>query len=120
MTEDRTSKLAALRAEDGQFTIVHCEDQDPANTAAAAVLNAEGNALLLGWYHYTSLPAPDVGNPPDDGILLEVRPLAGGTRYQGLLHTGTERDWGQYYDGYSYQQKTRYLTFDPLEGGSLA
>ena len=119
-SEDRTSKLAALRAEDGQFTIVHCEDQDPANTATAAVLNAEGNALLLGWYHYTSLPAPDVGNPPEDGILLEVRPLTGGTRYQGLLHTGTERDWGQYYDGYSYQQKTRYLTFDPLEGGSLA
>lgn len=118
-TEDRVSKLAAFRVADGQFTLVHCQDQDPANTAAEAVLNAEGNALLLGWYHDAPLPTPEVGIPPEDGILLEVRPLTGGTSYRGLLRTGAERDWGESYENGSYQNKTRYLTFDPLEGGTL-
>lgn len=119
-TEDRVSRLAAFRAEDGKFTLVHCQDQDPANTAAEAVLNAEGNALLLGWYHDAPLPTPEVGTPPEDGILLEVRPLTGGVRYRGLLRTGAERDWGESYESYSYQNKTRYLTFDPMKGGDLA
>lgn len=116
-TEDRTSKLAALRAEDGKFTVVYCQDQDPANPAAAAVLNAEGNALLLGWYHDAPLPASETGNQPEDGILLEVHPLTGGTSYRGLLRSGIDRDWGNLYDAYSQQRKDRYLTFDPLEGG---
>lgn len=116
-TENRTSKLAALRVADGKFTLAHCQDQDPANTAAAAVLNAEGNALLLGWRHNAPLPAADTGNQPEDGILLEVHPLTGGTSYRGLLRSGIDRDWGNLYDAYSQQRKDRYLTFDPLEGG---
>lgn len=116
-TEDRTSRLTALRAEDGKFTVVHCQDQDPANPAAEAVLNAEGNALLLGWYHDAPLPASETGNQPEDGILLEVHPLTGGTSYRGLLRSGIDRDWGNLYDAYSQQRKDRYLTFDPLEGG---
>lgn len=116
-TENRTSKLAALRVADGKFTLVHCQDQDPANTAAAAVLNAEGNALLLGWRHDAPLPASETGNQPEDGILLEVHPLTGGTSYRGLLRSGIDRDWGNLYDAYSQQRKDRYLTFDPLEGG---
>lgn len=116
-TENRTSKLAALRVADGKFTLAHCQDQDPANTAAAAVLNAEGNALLLGWYHDAPLPASETGNQPEDGILLEVHPLTGGTSYRGLLRSGIDRDWGNLYDAYSQQRKDRYLTFDPLEGG---
>lgn len=116
-TENRTSRLAALRVADGKFTLVHCQDQDPANTAAAAVLNAEGNALLLGWYHDAPLPASETGNQPEDGILLEVHPLTGGTSYRGLLRSGIDRDWGNLYDAYSQQRKDRYLTFDPLEGG---
>lgn len=113
---NRVSRLAAFRVEDGQFTLVHCQDQDPANTATAAVLNAEGNALLLAWWHTAPLPAPETGTPPQDGLLLEVHPLEGGTRYQGLLRTGADRDWS---NAYSYQSfhKDRYLTFDPLEGG---
>lgn len=116
-TENRTSKLAALRVADGKFTLVHCQEQDPGNTAAAAVLNAEGNALLLGWYHDAPLPASETGNQPEDGILLEVHPLTGGTSYRGLLRSGIDRDWGNLYDAYSQQRKDRYLTFDPLEGG---
>lgn len=118
-TEDRTSRLAAFRAQDGKFTVVHCQDQDPANPAAEAVLNAEGNALLLGWYHDAPLPAAETGAQPEDGILLEVQPLTGGVRYRGLLRTGEDRDWGNLYDAYSQQRKDRYLTFDPLEGGAL-
>lgn len=118
-TENRTSKLAALRVADGKFTVVHCQDQDPANTAVTAVLNAEGNALLLAWFHDAPLPAADNGNQPEDGILLEVQPLTGGASYRGLLRTGTDRDWGNLYDAYSQQRKDRYLTFDPLEGGNL-
>lgn len=118
-TEDRASKLAALRVENGKFTLVHCQDQDPANTAAAAVLNAEGNALLLAWRHEAPLTAADTGVRPEDGYLLEVQPLTGGASYRGLLRTGSERDWGNLYDAYSRHRKDRYLTFDPLEGGAL-
>ena len=112
------SKLAAFRVQDGKFTLVHCQEQTPGNTAAAAVLNAEGNALLLGWYHDAPLPASETGNQPEDGILLEVHPLTGGTSYRGLLRSGIDRDWGNLYDAYSQQRKDRYLTFDPLEGGA--
>ena len=109
------SQLAALRVQDGTFTLVHCQEQDAHNTAAAAVLNAEGNALLLAWRHEASLPASDSGLVPEDGMLLEVRSLEGDTRYRGLLRTGAERDWGDAY-GSAYLHKGRYLTFDPLEG----
>lgn len=112
------SKLAAFRVQDGKFTLVHCQEQAPGNTAAAAVLNAEGNALLLGWRHNAPLPAADTGNQPEDGILLEVHPLTGGTSYRGLLRSGIDRDWGNLYDAYCQQRKDRYLTFDPLEGGA--
>lgn len=114
-----SSQLAALRVQDGTFTVVHCQEQDAHNTAAAAVLNAEGNALLLAWRHEASLPASDSGIQPEDGMLLEVRSLAGDIRYRGLLHTGAERDWGEDY-GSAYLHKGRYLTFDPLEGDASA
>lgn len=110
-----SSQLAALRVQDGTFTLVHCQEQDAHSTAAAAVLNAEGNALLLAWRHEASLPASDSGLVPEDGMLLEVRSLEGDTRYRGLLRTGAERDWGDAY-GSAYLHKGRYLTFDPLEG----
>ena len=113
------SQLAALRVQDGTFTLVHCQEQDAHNTAATAVLNAEGNALLLAWRHEASLPASDSGLPPEDGVLLEVRSLAGDSRYRGLLRTGAERDWGENY-GSAYLHKGRYLTFDPLEGDASA
>ena len=52
-------------------------------------------------------------------MLLEVRSLAGDSRYRGLLRTGAERDWGEDY-GSAYLHKGRYLTFDPLEGDASA
>ena len=123
-----TLYLAALRAEDGHFTLSTLLPEsrfgggDDAGMLNAAVLNAEGNALLIGRRHYALLPATNDGSQPEDGVRLEVYPLDGtGPSYRGLLATGADRDW---FDSYGFNsinlhRSARYLTFDPLpkDGG---
>lgn len=124
--EDRY--LAALRAEDGHFTLSTLLPEsrfgggDDAGMLNAAVLNAEGNALLIGRRHYASLPATNDGSQPEDGVRLEVYPLDGaGPSYRGLLTTGPDRDWFASYglNSINLHRSARYLTFDPLpkDGG---
>lgn len=123
-----TLYLAALRAEDGHFTLSTLLPEsrfgggDDAGMLNAAVLNAEGNALLISRRHKASLPATNTGSQPEDGVRLEVYPLDGtGPSYRGLLTTGADRDWFDSYDfiNFTLHRSARYLTFDPLpkDGG---
>lgn len=119
--------LAVLRVKDGQFVLgallpgSQFAAENGLADVRAAVLNAEGNALLLAHAHYAQLPAPLLGQPAQDGVLLEVRPLEGGDAlYRGMLYTGEERDWANIYTpGASFYKDSCYLTFDPLpkDGG---
>lgn len=123
-----TLYLVALRAEGGHFTLGALLPEsrfgggDDAGMLNAAVLNAEGNALLIGRRHNAALPATNTGSQPEDGVRLEVFPLDGaGPSYRGLLLTGADRDWcGSYgFNSINLHHTARYLTFDPLpkDGG---
>lgn len=120
--------LAALRAEDGRFTLGALLPESRFGNGTeleglqTAVLNAEGNALLLARPHDAALPDTHSYQQPRDGVLLSVWPLAGGSAaYRGLLVTGEARDWCFSYEsvGYNPHRQERYLTFDPLpkDGG---
>lgn len=123
-----TLYMAALRTEEGRFTLCALLPEsrfgggDEAGMVNAAVLNAEGNALLIGRRHNALLPATNTGSQPEDGVTLEVYPLDGaGPSYRGLLATGADRDWFDSYDfnNFTLHRSARYLTFDPLpkDGG---
>lgn len=123
-----TLYMAALRTEEGRFTLCALLPEsrfgggDEAGMVNAAVLNAEGNALLIGRRHNALLPATNTGSQPEDGVRLEVYPLDGaGPSYRGLLTTGADRDWFASYglNSINLHRSARYLTFDPLpkDGG---
>lgn len=120
--------LVALRVDDGQFVLGALLPESRFGNGTelqgvqTAVLNAEGDALLLAHPHDAALPDTHTAQQPRDGVALAVWPLAGGSAaYRGLLRTGQDRDWCFSYGsvGYNPHRHERYLTFDPLpkDGG---
>lgn len=94
--ETISPRLVALRAEDGQFTLVESLADDPAYTTKAAVLNAEGNALLIAADDTFDGIASETGLQTMQGLNLRVQPLDGTpATYRGRLHLGGEREWGR-------------------------
>lgn len=88
--------LAALRVEDGKFTVVETVADDPRCDTEAAVLNAEGNALLIASKQFFEALSSETGLPALQGLNLRVQPLDGSAAtYQGRLTLGGEREWGR-------------------------
>ena len=89
-------RLAALRVEDGKFTVVANLADDPTFATKAAVLNAEGDALLIAKEHNFDGITSETGLSTLQGLDLRVQPLDGSAAtYRGRLHLGGEREWGR-------------------------
>lgn len=70
-------RLVALRVEDGKFTVVQSMQDDPTFANRAAVLNAEGNALLIASEHNFDGITSETGLQTMQGLDLRVQPLDG-------------------------------------------
>ena len=89
-------RLAALRVEDGKFTVVESLADDSTFATMAAVLNAEGDALLIASEHNFDGITSETGLQTMQGLDLRVQPLDGSAvTYQGRLNLGGEREWGR-------------------------
>lgn len=82
-------RLAALRVENGKFTVVESLADDSTFATRAAVLNAEGDALLIASEHNFDGITSETGLQTIQGMDLRVQPLDGSAvTYQGRLNLG--------------------------------
>lgn len=89
-------RLAALRVENGKFTVVESLADDSTFATRAAVLNAQGDALLIASEHNFDGITSETGLQTMQGLDLRVQPLDGSAvTYQGRLNLGGEREWGR-------------------------
>lgn len=108
-------RLVALRVEDGKFTVVQGMQDDPAFTTRAAVLNAEGDALLIASEHNFDGITSETGLQTMQGLDLRVQPLDGSAAtYQGRLNLGGEREWGRMANANPYIME-RVVEFPTIE-----
>lgn len=108
-------RLVALRVEDGKFTVVQSMQDDPAFATRAAVLNAEGDALLIAREHNFDGITSETGLQTMQGLDLRVQPLDGSAAtYQGRLNLGGEREWGRMANANPYIME-RVVEFPTIE-----
>lgn len=108
-------RLVALRVEDGKFTVVQGMQDDPTFTTRAAVLNAEGDALLIAREHNFDGITSETGLQTMQGLDLRVQPLDGSAAtYQGRLNLGGEREWGRMANANPYIME-RVVEFPTIE-----
>lgn len=89
-------RLAALRVENRKFTVVESLADDSTFATQAAVLNAQGDALLIASEHNFDGITSETGLQTMQGLDLRVQPLDGSAAtYQGRLNLGGEREWGR-------------------------
>lgn len=108
-------RLVALRVEDGKFTVVQSMQDDPTFATRAAVLNAEGDALLIAREHNFDGITSETGLQTMQGLDLRVQPLDGSAAtYQGRLNLGGEREWGRMANANPYIME-RVVEFPTIE-----
>lgn len=91
--------LAALRVENGRFTVARTLENDGAG-ADAAVLNEAGDAVLTAdvlsntYQYWGDSMGQTLGTSLSDHVRLKVYDLTNGNMtYQGMLHTGDDAAW---------------------------
>lgn len=91
--------LAALRVENGRFTVARTLENDGAG-ADAAVLNEAGDAVLTAdvlsntYQYWGNSMGQTLGTSLSDHVRLKVYDLTNGNMtYQGMLHTGDDAAW---------------------------
>ena len=91
--------LAALRVENGRFTVARTLENDGAG-AEAAVLNEAGDAVLTAdvlsntYQYWGDSMGQTLGTSLSDHVRLKVYDLTNGNMtYQGMLHTGDDAAW---------------------------
>lgn len=127
---DYRNILVALRVQDGKFILnksLSIEGNIDLNSvdlymrnAEDAVLNTDGDALLIATPEYTTVGEEklnDSSNTYQTGTLLIVYPLDGSApRYRGRLDNGVDRDWGgQLGESYYSWPAHHYMNYELYE-----